>query len=119
MGKRERLVISKCLVVAIALVATARGACPACAETSQLLPAPRSSSRQIAPAPHHRAARITAEDVNRVCEKTFITLAGPADASPEELVMTLLADPTLPHNIRAPFAALVEAKQHVSSYPSE
>ena len=100
MGKGERVVTSRYLAVAIALVAAARGACPAFAETSQQLP-------------------ITAEDVNRVCEKTFIILAGPADASPEELVTTLLADPTLPRNIRAPFAALVEAKQHVSSHPSE
>ena len=49
-------------------------------------------------------------DLAKLYDKELIAVAGPAGATPDELVRTILQDPTIPRHIRAPFAALAKTK---------
>ena len=56
------------------------------------------------------AGHLTQRDLRRLYDEELIAVAGPAGASPDELVRTILQDPTIPSRIRAPFAALAKTK---------
>lgn len=53
---------------------------------------------------------LTAHDLDQLFQEERIAVVGPAGSTPEELIETILQDPTLPRRIRDPFVALVKAK---------
>mgnify|MGYP001592749277 CR=1 FL=1 len=72
------------------------------------------------PSPTHKPkqqAAITYEDLDRLFDRELVAVAGPADATPEELIETILADPSLPTHIRAPFVKLANTKKAAHLVP--
>ena len=53
---------------------------------------------------------VTREDLRQISDTDLISVASPADATPEEIVRTIVEDTSLPSHIREPFIKLAKAK---------
>ncbi len=69
-----------------------------------------SASTTSPPSATTSSAGLTQGDLDELAAESFVTVAGPTDAMPEELVQTILEAPDLPAHIREPFVRLAQAK---------
>lgn len=53
---------------------------------------------------------VTDDDLRQIADQHLVHVAGPAEATPEQLVETIIADAGLPSRIREPFVKLAERK---------
>ena len=70
----------------------------------------QSPSSTPPPEPAQQASSLTWEDLERLTETDLITVVAPGEATPEEIVWTLIHDASLPDEVRQPFVALAQAK---------
>ena len=77
------------------------------------VPRPAADESRGGPRPTARGRQgsgLREADLAKIYDEELIAVAGPAGATPDELVRTILQDPTIPSRIRAPFAALAKTK---------